>query len=208
MESLELAADLVQWVPEYAGLALGFFLLAIGFPLSSLALFGALGGLAAQTGLPWWVAGALAGVTTALGHWFAYVAFARLGQPYLHVLTARFPSLAPLIARLGLLLEHKRPWWTLFVLRWIGPGYAQVFWVLGATGTRWPRLMAFFLVTDFTWGLIWTYATVGLPAGLPCGGRKFIVCSLVLLAAPLIVGCWRRIRSGCGGSPAGCTGKE
>lgn len=189
------ATGLSAWAGSWAGLAAGFALLAAGLPLSSLALFALLAATAAQTGTPWWAAGSLAGAATALGHGITYAVFARLGPPFLQAVTAWMPALAAPVGSLRLVLARRYPWLPLFLLRWVGLGYTQVFWVLGATGAGRPTLLAFLLLNDLVWGLVWAYGTVGLAAAAPAIGRCLTVGAMALLAATLVAGSWHLYRS-------------
>ncbi|BDG59568.1 hypothetical protein [Caldinitratiruptor microaerophilus] len=191
----EWAAGLPPWAASWAGLATGFALLAAGFPLSSLALFGLLAGTAAQSGTPWWVAGTLAGAATALGHGASYAVFARLGPPFLQAVAAWIPALAVPVGSLRLVLARRRPWLPLFLLRWVGLGYTQVFWVLGATGGGRPALLAFLLLNDLVWGLVWAYGSVDLVVAAPPIGRWLTLGALALLAMSLVAGSWQFYRS-------------
>lgn len=91
-------------------------------------------------------------------------------------------------------LARRRPWLPLILLRWVGLGYTQVFWVLGATGAGRPTLLAFLLLNDLVWGLVWAYGTVGLVAAAPAIGRWLTLGALAWLVVTLVVGCWRLCR--------------
>lgn len=188
-------AGLPPWTGGWAGLAAGFALLAAGFPLSSLALFGLLAGLAAASGTPWWAAGALAGAATAAGHGITYAAFAGLGPPFLAAVTRWMPALAGPLENLRDLLGRPGSWPLLFLLRWVGLGYTQVFWLLGATRSGRPALLAFLLLNDLLWGLAWTYGTVALVAALPAIRAWLTRGALALLAGSVLAGGWQLYRS-------------
>lgn len=181
-------------LPGWTVLASGFALLAAGFPLSSLALFGFLAVWAMKTHTPWWAAGVLAGTATALGHVASYVAFARLGPSLLHLAIHRVPILAGPVSRLRLILASRQPWPSLLLLRWVGVGYAQVFWVLGALGIGGPPLLALLLVNDLVWGLVWAYATLGLVTAAPVVGQLLSLGALVVLVTSVVAGAWQFCR--------------
>ncbi|MFO7173715.1 MAG: hypothetical protein DIU70_012245 [Bacillota bacterium] len=188
-------AGLPPWAAGWAGLAAGFALLAAGLPLSSLALFGLLAGLAAASGTPWWAAGALAGAATAAGHGITYAAFARLGLSFLSAVARWMPALAGQVEKLGHLLGRPGSWPLLFLLRWVGLGYTQVFWLLGATRGGRPALLVFLLLNDLLWALVWAYGAVALVAALPTIRDWLTRGALALLAGSTLAGGWQVFRA-------------
>ncbi|MDI3317380.1 MAG: hypothetical protein QJR14_07175 [Bacillota bacterium] len=196
-------AGLSPGLAAWAGLAVGFALMAAGIPLSSLALFGLLAGLASESHVPWWWAGGLAGVATALGHAASYVLFARLGPPFLEAVARGIPGLALLVSRLEPILARRQPRLSLLLLRWIGLGYTQLFWILAATGTGRPALLALLLLDDLAWALAWAYGTIALLIAAPEIGRWLSTGALVLLVLSLAAGSWRLVRLRRGGAGPG-----
>ncbi|MBT9259938.1 MAG: hypothetical protein KM310_09345 [Clostridiales bacterium] len=110
-------------------------------------------------------------------------------------MTAWMPALSAPVGRLRLILASRYPWVPLFLLRWVGLGYTQVFWVLGATRVGGPVLLAFLLLNDLVWGLVWAYATVGIAIAAPAMGRWLTVGAVALLAATFVAGSWQLYRS-------------
>ncbi|MBX5464609.1 MAG: hypothetical protein IRZ26_03530 [Clostridia bacterium] len=192
-----LSPDLAAW----ASLAVGFALMAAGLPLSSLALFGLLAGLASESHVPWWWAGVLAGVATARGHVASYVLFAHLGPSFLETVARWIPGLALLVSRLQPLLARRKPWSSLLLLRWIGLGYTQLFWILAATGMVRPALLALLLLDDLAWALAWAYGTIALLIAVPEAGRWLSTGALALLVLSLAAGSWRLVRRRGGAEP-------
>lgn len=177
------------WLWNWWGLALGFALLAMGIPLSSPGLFGLLAHVMGQD-FPWWVAGAVAGGATVLGHAASYLVFARFGQPILAALAARIPPLGLSVDRLRSLLADTRAWLAVLALRWVGLGYAQVFWVLATAGTRQPALLGLLFLNDVIWAFLWTYGAAGLLAGVPGARRWLAPGAAALVVLSFLGGAW------------------
>lgn len=178
----------------WSTLVAGFALVAAGVPLSSFALFGLLADVAERSGVPWWVGGAVAGAATALGHGATYLFFAHFGQPVLSVLAARVPQLVVLMDRLRLVLAHDWAWAILLSLRWVGFGYAQVFWILATAAIRRPVLLGLLFLNDFLWALSWTYAAAYLLEAVPGAAEWVTPWATVLLVLSLAGGAWEVYR--------------
>ena len=174
----------------WSTLVAGFALVAAGVPLSSFALFGLLADVTERSGVPWWVGGAVAGAATALGHGASYLFFAHLGRPVLSFLAARVPQLVVPVDRLRLVLAHDWAWATLLFLRWVGFGYAQVFWALAMAAIRRPVLLGLLLINDFLWALVWTYAVAGLLEAVPGTAEWVTPGAALLLVLSLVGGAW------------------
>lgn len=173
------AEELAAW----GALAAAFALLAAGVPLSSLALFALLGPLAERTSAPWWMAAAVTALATFTGHAATYGLFF-LGGPRLTAAAARWlPGLTLLFGRLSGFLAGAQPWLTLASLRWVGVGYAQVFWLMGAMRQRHGGLWLLFTVNDAAWALVWTYGTVRLSVAAPGLARLQVAAAAALLLA-------------------------
>lgn len=169
---------------------MGFALLAAGVPLSSVALFGLLADVAGQRGVPWWVAGIEAGVATILGHGASYLFFAHFGQPALSILTTKAPHLLAVVDRLRLVLAGDRPWLALLALRWIGLGYAQLFWLLATMGINRPALLGLLFLNDLVWALVWTYGAAGFLDAVPWVGGWLTTGAALLLILSAVGGAW------------------
>ncbi|GAB6876643.1 hypothetical protein JCM13210_13700 [Thermaerobacter litoralis] len=184
--------DTCVWT--WSALAMGFALLAAGVPGSSLGLFGLLADVAEQKGVPWWVAGAMAGAATVMGHGASYLFFAHFGQPVLSALSTKIPHLGVAVHRLRLLLAQDRPLLALLALRWVGLGYTQVFWLLATAGIGRPSWLGLLFLNDWLWALIWTYMAAGLVRTVPGAGEWLVPGAAALVVFSLVAGAWGVVR--------------
>lgn len=193
---------------QWAFLSLGFFLVAIGIPISSFGLFALLAGLTLAHGVLWHDSAFLAGTATALGHASSYFLFRFFGKKALPRIRNLWPNNARLIDRIVRILHHGHarnascyrtrtgalkflPF--LLALRWIGGGYSQVFWALGIL-ERPPRPWFYALVVnDFAWTFFWTYFFVFLSEKVPAvtsslsrAGAALVGLTVVISAAAVL----------------------
>lgn len=188
MEPLDRVTDPYLWT--WPALVVGFALLAAGVPVSSLGLFGLLADVSERNGIPWWVAGAIAGTATVMGHGVSYLFFAHVGPPLLSVLSTRIPHVGVAVHRLRRLLAQDRPWPALLTLRWVGLGYAQVFWVLATAAIHRPSWLGLLFLNDLLWALVWTYVAAGLLRTVAGAAEWLVRGAAVLLVFSLAVGTW------------------
>ncbi|ADU50501.1 hypothetical protein Tmar_0378 [Thermaerobacter marianensis DSM 12885] len=170
-------------------LAAGFALHSIGIPLTTVALFTLLTAWAAQTDAGWLVAGGLAAAATLAGHalvlglgrWWGWRGIAAAQQ--------RWGSMQRVAERVDRLARSPSGWAVLTAWRWLGPGFAQAFWVL-CTLPRWDRtlaaLLAYLALHDVVWSFAWTYALVVLHLRAPAVAVWLDRLAWALLAGTLI----------------------
>lgn len=175
----------------WAVLALGFALLAGGVPLSSFALFTSMAAVSATSGFPWWAAGTMAGLATALGHWGVHTVFALLGPRFPRSILERWPSFVPSVSAVRRILVGRGAWQHLLLLRWVGLGYSQAFWLLGAAGAASRSLLVGLLVNDLIWAMVWAYGTNALALAVPALTRQLTYGALFLMAATMLMAFWR-----------------
>ncbi|MGE5592581.1 MAG: hypothetical protein ACM3X3_02710, partial [Betaproteobacteria bacterium] len=141
MRSMGLEGMTTAWVPSVAFLGGGFFLMAVGVPISSLAMFSFVAVAMQAERWSWVYAALMVGFFTAAGHVGSYAVFRAAGRPLIDTLARRRPPLSRVLARLKTSVSRGR--WRavlgLFALRWVGVGYSQVFWVLGVLGDEGER---------------------------------------------------------------------
>lgn len=187
-------------------LAAGFALHSFGIPLTTVALFTLLAAWAAQADVGWLVAGALAAAATLAGHVAVFVLGRWWGWRGIDAARRRWGSMERLAERVDRWARSPTGWAVLTAWRWVGPGFAQAFWVLCAL----PRLdrtllalMAYLALHDVVWSFAWTYALVVLHLRAPT-----VALWLDRLAWGLLLGTllwtaaahWRRRRAAAGSS--------
>lgn len=132
---------------------LGFFLVAAGVPISSLALFAFAVKVSQDAGLTWQEAAAFTGSATAAGHVVSYYLFRWLGPKGGELAERLWPRFPSLLRRTGKYLQ--RGWALTLVLRWVGAGYTQVFWLMGMSRRSWYPVICLFLANDYAWTTFW-----------------------------------------------------
>jgi len=186
---------------QWGMLSLAFFLIALGFPLSTFALFALLVNLIYSRHAPWYQAALLAAGTTSLGHLSAYYLFSLLGPNTLGRIKKAWPKGAKLIDEaINLIKRYQEPpntserknggspsrsWRTLLVLlalRWVGGGYSQVFWILGMFRTKTHKVIYPLIINNFAWAAVWTYLFTFVSWKIP-----FIVDYLVKVAVVVLL---------------------
>lgn len=186
---------------QWGVLSLAFFLTALGLPLSTFALFALLVNLIYSRHVPWYQAALLAAVATSLGHLSAYYLFSLLGPNTLGKIKKAWPKGAKLIDEaINLIKRYQEPpntsecknqrnssrsWnilLVLLVLRWVGGGYSQVFWILGMFRTKTQKVIYPLILNNFAWAAVWTYLFTFVSWKIP-----FIVDYLVKLAVVVLL---------------------
>ncbi|HCD42109.1 MAG: hypothetical protein QM391_03465 [Bacillota bacterium] len=152
-------------------IGIGFLLMAGGLPISSPAMFGFLMNLAHDEGWPWLFAGLFVGFFTVAGHAISYAAF-RQFRPFIwNRVIRRYPSVLRVVSRIRPGKEKGAFNPALLLLRWIGVGYSQVFWVLGLSGDDASRTLRILFLADLLWASVWSFALTKLLVGAPVVGR-------------------------------------
>ena len=165
-----LGGTLVSWDAQAGLLAAGFALHSMGIPLTTVALFTLLARWAAETGVSWWAAGTLAAAATVAGHAVVLVVARWWGPAGLRAAGRRWARVETWTEQVDRLARSARGWWALTVWRWIGPGFAQAFWVLCALprlDRRLWALLGYLTLHDILWSYLWAYALVVLHLTAP-----------------------------------------
>lgn len=173
--------------------ATGFALVAAGSPLPAPALFTMLATWTVNRGLAWWWSALLAGLATVAGHLATYATFGVASGNLLGRWFGSAPAKA-VLRRLRPLCARPEAWWVLSVWRWVGAGYAQVFWVLGAVpGSRKRRaaLLAFLGLNDLLWAAGWTYGLVSLQLSVPGLAVWMNRAALAILGVGVLIGTYK-----------------
>lgn len=158
----------------------GFFFVAAGVPVSSLALFAVAVSLSHHAGLTWQEAAAFTGTATVAGHVASYYAFRWIGQRAGNFLGKFWPGFPVLIRKAQLYLE--RGWPLALVLRWVGTGYTQVFWLMGMSRRAWYPVICVFLANDYAWAAFWCALVAYAVARVPVLQNYLLLGGLLLLA--------------------------
>ncbi|HEY8394459.1 MAG TPA: hypothetical protein VIK92_06665, partial [Thermaerobacter sp.] len=192
-------------------LGAGFALHSMGIPFTTVALFTLLARWAQQRDVAWWAAAAFAAATTVAGHAAVLLLARALGTTTIRTLVRRWATAGEWVERVDTLARSTGGWWTLAVWRWVGPGFAQAFWVLCALprldGRRWA-LLAYLTAHDLLWCFAWTYALLVLHVAAPAVAHWLDRLAWVLLPAGLLWAAWawrgknKHPRAGAG-QPAG-----
>ncbi|HEY8416247.1 MAG TPA: hypothetical protein VIK99_10815 [Thermaerobacter sp.] len=174
-------------------LGAGFALHSIGIPFTTVALFTLLARWADHHDVAWWAAAAFAGATTVAGHAAVLVAARTLGAPGVRALVRRWAAAGEVVERVDTLARSGGGWWALTVWRWVGPGFAQAFWMLCALprldGRLWA-LLAYLTVHDLLWCVAWTYALLVLQVAAPAVALWLDRLAWALLPAGLLWAAW------------------
>ncbi|HHY32411.1 MAG TPA: hypothetical protein GX515_05180 [Firmicutes bacterium] len=188
MRSMGLDGMITAWVPSVAFLGGGFFLMAVGVPISSLAMFSFAAAAMRAERWPWAYTALLVGFFTAAGHVSSYAVFRAAGRHLMDTLARRLPSLSRVLAYLKASASRGRPRAVLglFALRWVGVGYSQVFWVLGALGDDGERTLRALVVTDVIWAATWSWALARIVADVPKLGQYMALAGWVLLGVGVL----------------------
>lgn len=157
----------------------GFFLVAAGVPVSSLALFAFAVRLSQDAGLTWQEAAAFTGSATVAGHVVSYYVFRWIGQRASNFLEKLWPDLPLLIWKAQRYLQ--RGWPLALVLRWVGTGYTQVFWLMGMSRRPWYPVICVFFANDYAWAAFWCAAVAYAVARVPVLQNYLLLGGLLLL---------------------------
>ncbi|MCR4401448.1 MAG: hypothetical protein NUW12_01510 [Firmicutes bacterium] len=185
------------WVPSITFLGGGFFLMAVGVPISSLAMFSFLAIAMQARGWSWLYSALVAGFFTAAGHAGSYVVFRAAGNPIFERLARRQPEASRVLARLKAAIGrgHPRVALELFALRWVGAGYSQVFWLLGVLGSGTANTVRNLLLADLLWAATWSWALANVIPDAPALARHMSVAGWVLLGAGVLAAVARQVAS-------------
>lgn len=185
------------WVPSIAFLGGGFFLMAVGVPISSLAMFSFLAIAMQARGWSWMYSALVAGFFTAAGHAGSYAVFRAAGCPIIERLAGRQPAASRALARLKAAIScgHPRVALELFALRWVGAGYSQVFWFLGALGSESACTVRNLLLADLLWAATWSWALANVISDAPALARHMSVAGWALLGLGVLVAVAREVAS-------------
>ncbi|MEW5866572.1 MAG: hypothetical protein AB1774_06905 [Bacillota bacterium] len=141
--------------------------MASGVPISSLAMFGFLATVIREQGWSWAYAALVVGFFTAAGHAGSYAFFRAAGAPIWDRIARRYPGLSRAAARLEALCNSRgRADLGLFAARWIGSGYSQLFWLLGALRRECSATLRMLFLADVLWAGAWTWAVTRLTADI------------------------------------------
>lgn len=169
-------------------IGIGFFLMAGGVPISSLAMFGFLANTTKVMGWSWIFAAMFVSLFTVVGHAMFYVVFRQLGSPFRNRLVKRYPGILKAVSRIKLTRAQGKPSFdpAHFLLRWIGVGYSQVFWMLGLSGHDASLALRFLFLTDILWASVWSFGLTKLLVDAPVISRYLTRFSWVLLIAGVL----------------------
>lgn len=213
----------------------GFFLMAGGVPISSLAMFSFLASTSEIMGWSWIFAGLFVSFFTVVGHAMGYAVSRQIGPSVWNKLAKRYPGLLKTMSRIGLNVglngirdiqddvqgareaqdtlgmqraqyaqgdqgtqraqdaqsdqgTHGAPDvrgksfdFALILLRWVGVGYSQVFWVLGASGHDASGTIRILFLNDIFWAIAWSFSLTKLLIDAPLIGRYLTRFGWVLL---------------------------
>ena len=183
------------WVPSVAFLGGGFFLMAVGVPISSLAMFSFLAIAMQARGWSWMYAALMVGFFTAAGHAGSYAVFRAAGPPIIEMIAQRQPVVSRASARLKAAMRsgRRRAALELFALRWVGAGYSQVFWFLGALGGESSHAVRALLVADLLWAATWSWALANVIPDVPKLAEHMAVAGWSLLGLGMLVAAAREL---------------
>lgn len=146
----------------------GFFLMASGVPISSLAMFGFLATVIREQGWSWGYAALVVGFFTAAGHAGSYAFFRAMGAPIVDRIARGHPGLSRASARFEALCNSRgRTNLGLVAARWIGSGYSQLFWLLGALRRECSATLRVLFLADILWAGTWAWAITRLTRDIP-----------------------------------------
>jgi hypothetical protein len=200
-------------------IGVGFFLMAGGVPISSLAMFGFLVSTSEIMGWSWIFAGLFVSFFTVTGHAIGYAIFRQIGPSVWSKLATRYPGLLRTVSRIRLSgiqgaqdmqsteevqeaqdaqdaqgaqgtygareVRGKSLDLALILLRWVGVGYSQVFWVLGASGHDASGTLRILFLNDIVWAIAWSFGLTKLLIDAPLIGRYLTRFGWVLLFSGL-----------------------
>ncbi len=158
--------------------------MAAGVPISPLAMFGLLASTASARGWPWGYSALVVAFFTTAGHAGGYALFHAVGPTLLERLMRRQPALARAASRFEAACAHGRQASLgLLAARWIGSGYSQLFWLLGALGGECSAVLRRLFLADLIWAGTWAWAVTRFAADVPGVARYLWVGGWALLAA-------------------------
>ncbi len=164
----------------------GFFLMAAGVPISSLAMFGLLAGAMRAHGWPWGFIALVVAFFTAAGHAGTYAFFRAAGEPFLRALLRRRPGLSRAVAHFETLCRSgAKASLGLLAARWVGAGYSQIFWILGALGGDRSAALRRLFLADVLWAAAWTWAIARAASDVPSIARYLSAAGWALLGLSL-----------------------
>lgn len=148
--------------------------MAGGVPISSPAMFTFLANAAKTSGWSWLFAGLFVSFFTVAGHAVCYVVFRQFGPFVWKKIVKRYPGILKTVSRVSSRLSRAKskpfdP--ALLLLRWIGVGYSQVFWVLGLSGFDASGTLRILFLADILWASVWSFSLTKLLADAPLIGR-------------------------------------
>ena len=150
----------------------GFFLMAGGVPISSPAMFSFLANAAKVSGWSWLFAGLFVSLFTVAGHAVCYALFRQFGPSLWDKIVKRYPGVLKTVSRIGLNSAENKPFDpALLLLRWIGIGYSQVFWVLGLSGFDASGILRILFLADILWASVWSFGLTKLLVDAPLIGK-------------------------------------
>jgi hypothetical protein len=146
----------------------GFFLMAGGVPISSPAMFGFLANAAKTSGWSWLFSGLFVSLFTVAGHAVCYAAFRQFGPSVWNTIVKRYPGISATSSHIRGLIAQGKPFNpALLLLRWIGVGYSQVFWVLGLSGSDASGTLRILFLADILWANVWMFGLTKLLVDAP-----------------------------------------
>jgi hypothetical protein len=152
-------------------IGIGFLLMAGGVPISSPAMFGFLAGAAHDSGWSWLFAALFVGLFTVAGHAMCYAAFRQFGPSVWNKAIRRYPGISRILSRIRLRSAQGRSFDpALLLLRWIGVGYSQVFWVLGLSERDASSTLRILFLADLLWAGVWSFGLTKLLVDAPLVG--------------------------------------
>jgi hypothetical protein len=153
-------------------IGIGFLLMAGGVPISSPAMFGFLAGAAHDNGWSWLFAGLFVSFFTVAGHAMCYAVFRQFGHSFWNTIVRRYPGILRAVSRIRLSSAQDRSFDpALLLLRWIGVGYSQVFWMLGLSGRDASSTLRILFLADLLWAGAWSFGLTKLLVDAPLVGR-------------------------------------
>ncbi|MDI7246672.1 MAG: hypothetical protein QME92_04265 [Bacillota bacterium] len=169
--------------------------MAVGVPISSLSMFSFLAVSMQARGWSWAYAALIAGFFTAVGHAGSYAAFRAAGPVIVGRISRRRPALARASSRLEVAIRAGggRAALGLVALRWVGVGYSQVFWFLGALGGKAAYTVRMLLVADLLWAATWSWALANIVADVPVLAEHMATVGWALAALGLLVAAIREL---------------
>jgi hypothetical protein len=153
-------------------IGIGFLLMAGGVPISSPAMFGFLASTVHDNGWSWLFAGLFVSFFTVVGHAISYAAFRQFGPSVWNEIVRRYPGILRTVSRTKLGSAQGKPFDpALLLLRWIGVGYSQVFWMLGLSGHDASSTLRILFLADIFWAGVWSFGLTKLLVDAPLVGR-------------------------------------